>query len=230
MKHAAKERAVQLRKEGKTYQEIRTLVPVSKSTLSLWLREVGLAKQQAQRITAKKRAAQRKGADAKHEQRLQRMAAVFAEAKKDVPKLSRHDLWLCGVLLYWGEGSKEKLYRGGQQIDFGNTDPAMIRLFILWLRRIMHVPDELIDLSIYIHESHRTHIDHISRFWLAIADMPHGIIKYVHYKKHRVATKRHNTREEYRGTLRIRVRKSIALQRKIQGWIYGITEALGRTK
>lgn len=52
-KSKLKEKAVALRKEGKVYSEILKEVPVAKSTLSLWLRDVGLAKAQKQRITQK---------------------------------------------------------------------------------------------------------------------------------------------------------------------------------
>ncbi len=44
MKHISgeKEKAIALRKQGKTYSEILAKIPVAKSTLSLWLHDVGL--------------------------------------------------------------------------------------------------------------------------------------------------------------------------------------------
>src|SRR5256885_823388 len=41
-----RERAVALRREGKSYREIREQIPVSKSTLSLWLSDVILTEEQ----------------------------------------------------------------------------------------------------------------------------------------------------------------------------------------
>ena len=35
-----------LRREGMTYSEILKIIPVAKSTISLWLREVGLSKKE----------------------------------------------------------------------------------------------------------------------------------------------------------------------------------------
>lgn len=46
-------KAIKLRREGLSYREILRYVPVAKSTLSLWLRDVGLAKRQTQRLTKK---------------------------------------------------------------------------------------------------------------------------------------------------------------------------------
>jgi hypothetical protein len=45
-KFTEKEKAIKLRKSGATYSEVLREVPVSKSTLSLWLRDVGLSKTQ----------------------------------------------------------------------------------------------------------------------------------------------------------------------------------------
>jgi len=46
-KNKEKEIAVGLRKKGLSYNEILGLVPVSKSTLSVWLRSIGIAKGKA---------------------------------------------------------------------------------------------------------------------------------------------------------------------------------------
>jgi len=45
-KFKEKEKAIKLRKRGFSYSEILREIPVAKSTLSLWLRSVGLAKKQ----------------------------------------------------------------------------------------------------------------------------------------------------------------------------------------
>mgnify|MGYP000140241659 CR=1 FL=1 len=41
VKSLEKEKAITMRKEGKTYSQILAVVPVAKSTLSLWLQDVG---------------------------------------------------------------------------------------------------------------------------------------------------------------------------------------------
>ena len=60
-KEKLKQKAIKLRRQGKTYSEILTEVPVAKSTLSLWLREVDLSITQKQRITEKKKKSTKKG-------------------------------------------------------------------------------------------------------------------------------------------------------------------------
>ena len=66
-----KNKAIKLRTKGKTYSEILKEIPVAKSTLSLWLRKVGLSKSQKQRITKKRVKAGLKGAQKRREQRIE---------------------------------------------------------------------------------------------------------------------------------------------------------------
>jgi transposase len=61
VKFKEKETAIELRKQGYSYSEILKRVPVAKSTLSLWLRSVGLAERQKQRLSEKKESGTIKG-------------------------------------------------------------------------------------------------------------------------------------------------------------------------
>lgn len=220
-KSTEKERAIAMRKEGKTYSEIRKVVPVAKSTISLWLRDVGLAKPQLQRISEKRKAAQQRGADARRRIRLERTQYIQGIALKEIGNLSRRELQLIGATLYWAEGSKAKPHSVSTGIDFGNTDPEMIKLFLLWLRTSLAVDVNRINLSLYIHVNHKHRLSKVIHYWEALTKMK---IRYVYFKKHNPKKSyRKNVGETYFGTLRVRVYESTDLQRKIQGWIYGIT-------
>lgn len=221
-----KRTAISLRKRGKTYNEILTVVPVAKSTLSLWLRSVGLSNAQQQRITRLKQNAQRKGARVRKEQRLKRTREVVSAARADIGQLTARERFLIGVALYWAEGSKE--HEGStvsQPVDFGNTDPGMIRCYISFLRESLSVPLSRFVFSIYIHESHRGRIEEVKRYWRKALGLSKMKISWVYYKKHNPRTVRKNVGSSYVGTLRIYVRNSSTLQRKISGWIYGIKDA-----
>src|SRR3989344_8872039 len=113
--------AIVLRKNGLTYNEILKKIPVAKSTLSLGLREVGLAKPQLQRISEKKRAAEQHGADAKRRIRVERTEGIYDTAREEIGNLSKRELRLVGATLYWAEGSKAKPHSASTGIDFGNT-------------------------------------------------------------------------------------------------------------
>jgi len=46
----------------------------------------------------------------------------------------------------------------------------------------------------------------------------------VSWKRHKINTKRTNIGKDYFGVLRVYVRRSVNLNRKISGWIEGIVE------
>lgn len=227
-KNDQKKIAISLRKEGKTYSEIRAQVPVAKSTLSLWLREIGLAKKQQQRITKKRIEAQQKGALARKTDRIAREGRIFQDEQEKVGKLSKRELMLIGAALYWAEGVKSKPYGHCPGLDFCNNDPRMIALYLTWLRCSLGVADSRIGLSVYIHENSRSRIEAVKTYWLNVTGLPKKHLTYVYYKKHTVRTVRKNIAPStYFGLLRVRVSRSTDLNRVMQGWVLGIVKNCG---
>ncbi|PIR44306.1 hypothetical protein COV23_00450 [Candidatus Wolfebacteria bacterium CG10_big_fil_rev_8_21_14_0_10_31_9] len=224
MKSNQKEKAINLRKQGLSYSEILKQIPVAKSTLSLWLRSVGLSKKQAQRLTEKKLANMQKGALAKKNQRIALTQKIHKEAIKQIYNISKRDLFLIGVSLYWAEGSKEKENRPGSGTIFTNSDPEMLRLFIKWLTKICNIKKEDIIFSIYIHENSKNDLDKVKKYWSEKLDFPLSHFPYIYFKKNKIKTSRKNVGDSYFGLLKLKVKKSSALNRKIAGWIKGVIE------
>jgi hypothetical protein len=222
-KSKQQEVAIRLRKSGKTYSEILKEIPVAKSTLSLWLRGVHLSKNQVQAFSEKKRIGQLKGAFARKQDRISRQKTVFQKAHKEVGKLTKRELWLIGVALYWAEGSKEKEYQPGSGLRFSNSDPAMIRLFIKWLVECCEISKDRIYFNIYIHETYKGRIDEIVQFWSVVTGFPEADFDKIYFKRHKTKTKRKNQGILYNGLLRVNVRASSELVRKIHGWVTGMS-------
>ena len=216
-----KEKAIRLRKKGLSYSEILDKIPVAKSTLSLWLRSVGLSKRQKQRLTEKKLAAMKRGWEACHRKRILITQKIKSKAKEEVGRLTKRDIWLIGIALYWAEGSKEKKYRPGSGVQFSNSDPVMIEIFLRWLLKVIKISKERIDFDIYIHESHKNNVNSVINYWSDCTNFSRDNFKHVYFKKNKIRTKRKNIGESYYGLVRIRVKRSSDLNRKIQGWIEG---------
>lgn len=231
MKERLREGAINLRREGLSYSEILRKIPVAKSTLSLWLRSVELSKKQTQRLTEKKLLAIQKGGQSRKKWRLATTKSIkkqaYLEIKKKIKRIDARDLWLMGIMLYWAEGSKDKEYRPGQSVIFSNSDPLMIKVFLKWLYICLQIPVEDIQLSIYIHENHKHNIEKVKTFWSDATGFSIGRFDKIYYKKHKVKVYRRNTEENYHGLLRIRIRKSSALNRRITGWIERICQYCG---
>ena len=224
MKEFEKEKAVALRRRGFTYLDILAKVPVAKSTLSLWLREVRLAKRQEQKLTERRRAAQLKGAAVRRQQRIERTTILVERARAEIGRLSKRELRFIGLALYWAEGSKEKTYAGAGGVDFSNTDWRMIRLFINWLKVSCEIPSDRIYAHIYIHEYQRGKTNEAKSYWARMSGLHSSQITGIYFKKHNPKSRRHSFHPEYYGTLRVRVRKSSNLVRSIQGWVEGLCE------
>lgn len=215
-----REKAINLRKSGYSYTEILRKVPVAKSTLSLWLRSIGLSKRQKQRLTKKKLAAMKRGWESCHKRRLKITGLIKNEAQKEIGRISRRDLWMIGIALYWAEGHKEKTK--SSLVELGNLDPYLIKIFLKWLRKICKIPKKDINFWLFIHETARKRLSEVQKYWAKATGFTVENFQKVSWKKHKINTKRKNIGENYYGLLRIIVKRSVNLNRKIAGWIEGI--------
>ncbi|MFA6006197.1 MAG: hypothetical protein WC764_00475 [Candidatus Paceibacterota bacterium] len=218
------ERAVALRRQGKSYSEIRKVIPVAKSTLTEWFVDVGLSKRQKQIFTEKRRAGQRRGAAARKAKRVRIQTEIIELARTEIGKLSDRDLLIIGTCLYWAEGSKEKEYSAGSGLKFSNSDWRMVKVFILFLKFILRLDNNEIKYELYLHNAKRDDLEKILNFWCNRLKLPVGSITHIYYKKGNPKTKRRNVGEEYVGVLRVCPKSSSHLVRRIAGWTEGICE------
>lgn len=217
-----RQKAIALRKKGLSYNEILKRIPVAKSTLSLWLRDIGLAKKQKQRLTEKRRIAQIKAQQTCRNNRIKATEKIKLLARKEIQNISKRELWLIGIALYWAEGSKQKETRVSEMVSFGNSDPNMIILFIRWLKEICLIKDEEINIRLYIHKIGDE--KRALRYWSKVIKRPVKRFQKTVFKKHNIKTNRKVDNSKYFGLLDIRVKKSTNFNRKISGWIEGIIQ------
>jgi hypothetical protein len=221
-----KRRAIELRRQGLSYREIREQVRVAKATLSLWLRTVGLSQPQRRRLAEKKLAAGRRGVEKVRRQRLERVARTLDEAEAE----ARHWIdandsrWMVGTALYWAEGSKPKPWSTKTQVAFSNMDPGMTLIVRAWLARYCGVADDDLVYLLQIHE--RADIPTAVVFWAARLGVPPVRIR-ITLKRHNPAPRRKNAGEGYYGTMQMRVRRSTCLSHRIAGWTRGLVKHCG---
>lgn len=115
-----------LRRLGLSYGEIMELIPVKKSTLATWSRDVPLSAAQIEAI--KKRRAQIPGIPVNTQwKRHKEIEILKTKARSSALMLSDNTLWVAGVTLYWGEGSKTE-----RRLSMAHSEPEALRLFKLW--------------------------------------------------------------------------------------------------
>jgi hypothetical protein len=218
-----KEKAVALRKKGYSYSEILKEVTIARSTLSLWLRKVGLARQQKQKITAKRIEGALRGAKTRKDQRIKITKEIKDSARIETKDTSEREQWLIGIALYWAEGAKEKDYGTKALVSFSNSDPKMILFFLSWLKNTFSVNNSNLVYELYIHET--ADIKKALNYWADVLSVSSKEIR-VYLKKNKIKTIRKNTGSGYFGLVRIKVKKSTNLNRRIAGWIEGVYEGL----
>ncbi len=222
MKADLREKAIKFRRQGLSYSEILRRVPVAKSTLSLWLRSVGLSKRQKQRLTEKKLASMRRGWLRVQQIRVERSSKIKKQAGREVSNLIKNPLWLIGTVLYWAEGTKEKQWRHSEKVAFSNMDLEMHKLYLRWLKEHLGVKEVDLQYELYIHE--RANIEKAKKFWTGNLHLSTEELR-IYFKKHKPKSSlRKNIGKDYNGLLRVWVVKSSDLNRKIAGWIEGVIE------
>ncbi len=224
IKNIEKEKAIELRKKGFSYSEILKEVPVAKSTLSLWLREIGLTKRQKQRLTKKKLLAMKRGWEATRNKRIEKSKKIKEIASKEIQKISKKELWLMGIVLYWAEGAKEKPYRTGERVHLMSIDERILLIFKKWLIECCCIDEDDIYYDVYIHENSTHSSDAVRNHWRKVLSIPQKQTIPIYYKRGKVKTIRKNIGKTYFGICRINIRKSTDFNRKIDGWITGICD------
>ncbi len=170
-----KEKAIGLRKEGKSYSEIlRILNLPSKGTLSLWFKNIKLNKTEQIRLSKNMKLAVDRGLDKFNQNRSKRILNENSQAKEDglkeIGKISKRELLLIGTTLYWGEGSKADYSWSSKSIIFTNSDPSMISVFMRFIREIWKIDEQRIRAGIHIYSN----IDpcEAKKYWADITKLP----------------------------------------------------------
>ena len=216
-------RARELRLQGWTYDQIQVELGCSKSSISLWVRD--LPKPERKRTPEEASAIARRGWEATLRLRDEERQHTKDTAKQAVGALSPRELFLLGVGLYWAEGGKDKPYDRRENVCFVNSDPGMIRVFLAWLD-LLGVERDRVRFAVMIHES--ADVPSAEQYWADLVEADRSAFNKTTLKRHNPKTVRKNTGNAYRGCLVIKVRKSADLYRRIEGSWYGIV--LGATQ
>ncbi|MDW8809989.1 hypothetical protein P1P68_35645 [Streptomyces scabiei] len=218
-------RARDLRLQGWTYDQIQVELGCSKSSISLWVRD--LPKPERKRSSRQAAAIARRGWEAKLRIRDEERRHTKQVAAQQIGEMTDRELFLVGVSLYWAEGSKSKPYRPQERVTFVNSDPNMITLYLAWLK-LLDVAPERLRYTLQIHET--ADATSAEQFWANHVGAERTAFLKTTLKRHNPATNRKHTDESYRGCLRVDVHGGADLYRRIEGWWSGmVVEAKRRT-
>lgn len=210
--------AQKLRHQGLSYGEILRKISVSKSTISLWCKDIQLTEKQKLRLLSNKQFGQRKGslvaAENKRNARIERTEKINCLAKKDVGRIINRDKFMAGISLYAAEGNK-----GDGKAGFSNADPKLIKFMTNWFMVFAKVPMKKLRGSIWLHEGLSE--KNSKKFWSGLINLPPNQFHKTYIAKIKNNSKKIRKNIHQYGVFQIRFSDS-TIHRKIMGWISAV--------
>ncbi|MGY5001566.1 hypothetical protein [Streptomyces griseus] len=217
-KDDVREKARELRLRGMTYDQIQVELGCSKSSISLWVRD--LPKPERSRSAIEQaRLAGRMRWDHELAVRDAERQRTKSAARKETATMSDRELFFAGIALYWAEGSKDKTYDRRENVTFINSDPDVIAVYLAWLD-LLDVSRDRLSYRVMIHET--ADVPAAESYWADLVGIDVSALHKTTLKKHNPKTVRKNVGDSYRGCLVIRVAKGATLYRRVEGWWSGI--------
>ena len=146
-----RQKAIELRKQGKTYNEIKKILGISKSTLSNWLSGYPLSKQQLGLIEKEAKNNKDLGIEktiiTKQKKREERLKNIYKAETNRWLVLSLRELELAGLFLYWGEGKKSLK----SSLAINNTDPQVVEFALHWMIKALKIPKNKIKVELHLY-------------------------------------------------------------------------------
>ncbi|MFH1200851.1 MAG: helix-turn-helix domain-containing protein [bacterium] len=171
-----KQKALAMRRKGMSYSQIKGKLGVSKSTLSGWLYNMPLSKKRIRELQADNPIRIERYRNTMRAKKETRLKEVYRKISKDIGNFSKRDLFLAGLFLYWGEGTKAQ----NSSVVLTNTNPSMLKFFIKWLELFnIKRTDLKIKLHLYSDMSIKKSLD----FWSKELRIPISQFRKPYIKK-----------------------------------------------
>ncbi|KAB1906746.1 helix-turn-helix domain-containing protein [Micromonospora sp. AMSO1212t] len=221
----ARVEALRLRAAGRSVNEIAARLGVAKSTAYQWVRHLPLDPddETAERRREHSKAMTEARWSAYREARDAAQAAEQARAAGVVGGLGERDLLMLGAAIYWCEGAKSKPWRPQGRLEFVNSDPGLLALFLAFLASC-GIGRDVPAYRLLIHES--ADVPAAERWWVERLALPPERFGRATLKRHNPATVRRNNGADYRGCLVITVPRSRWLYWRIEGVMAGVGRAV----
>lgn len=215
-----KQKVVTMRQDGWSYSDISHQLGVSKGTLSAWLRDISYSPNATVRDRIK--TGQGIYGVRRHEERITEAQDLKIQGQLEVGDVSQRDLWMLGIGLWLGEGSKTL-----EQIRLVNSDPTIIRLFVRWLKEICELEDNNITLAMHLYpDSVETDC---KSYWSNVTGLPLTQFRKTQIDR-RLDKKLVKFGKSPFGTLHVTVvsnknlDRGVRLHRRMMGWVAAATK------
>ncbi len=205
-------KAESLRKKGTSVRDVAKLLGISRSTASIWCRDIVLSEEQIIKLENNKMRGSYKGrllgGLTNKRKREASLVQSKEEAKVIISKVSKRDIFMLSLGLYWAEGHKT-----GRTFGLVNSDPDILRI---WMDTLvgMDIDRALFSPRLFLNDAWLEKEKEMVTWWSKKLSIPRESFSrtiVVHSKQKKVFKE-----ETYHGVLHIRVKKSSKL---IDTWL-----------
>ena len=201
---------------------ISAKIGVSKSTLSSWLSGIPYTPNKAtiKRIGEGKL----KSAISKNRQKIESIKKGKLIGASDVGSLTKRDLFMIGIALYIGEGTKS--YDITRII---NSDPNVIRIAMRWFREVCGLDTKNFQATLFIYPDIKEAA--AIEYWSKITEIPASQFRKTQIDRRRNKSSRKHKKLPY-GTVHITIKAcgnpshGTELHRRVMGWIEAVYDQM----
>ena len=141
--------AIKLRQQGKSWTYIKNCLSLNRGTLSRWIKDVELTQIQRQNILEDSKIRRIENYITTVKARRKRIEEdAYRTEFKNLGKIKDRDLFIAGLFLYLGEGSKSNRHL----ICISNSNPEIIKFAKFWLTKILLVPENKFRLQLHLYQ------------------------------------------------------------------------------
>lgn len=206
-----KDKATSLRRSGRSIPSIEAELGIPRSTLSGWFQGILLTAVQKKRLHNNWKlglVAARKNAVVWHNaQKAGRIKVAEKEAASVLSELDSNNINIAELalsLLYLGEGSKKNY-----STLIGNSDPLILKFFLVILLKIYNVPMESIRASLHLRADQNP--VQLKAYWSLQLGLPLGNFRTISFDKRTIGRP---TYPDYKGVCVIQCGR-VDIQRKL---------------
>lgn len=158
-----KDKAVKLRKKGYSYSYIKDQLKVSKSTLSLWLRDMDFVPNKETKNSLN--LARLKSVYSKKEKKKESLMVAKKAAVIVFNKYKSDTLFNIGLGLYIGEGTKSQ-----ELVRVTSSDERIILIMIKWFKKFFNLEEDNFKMALHLYPDHDIEKEII--YWSRLTKIP----------------------------------------------------------
>jgi hypothetical protein len=153
-------------------KEIERHLNVSRSSVSLWVRDIRLTEDQIAELHRRSATSPGQLAGAAANAALGRARRLGYQRDGRAQGQAGGPLHLAGCMLYWAEGDKCR-----EAARLANSDPELLRLFVRFLRECYGAEDYRLSATCNLFADHATRQREIEDFWLDTLSLPRSRLR-----------------------------------------------------